>query len=363
MQNEKLFCLKCGAELTDENSHRAENQNEIGAYCVDCEAASFENLAALNGLHYGLFLNCARFDIPCVPSIVPADFGDTPDKKKTTDKWKDYLAAVLAHDDFKEGGKPFVFDSGEGCFFRIFGKKMTRSDFAEYCLTERALVERLPGTPAQREQWGTADLWQKTPMTTEIYNDLDRRYKKRRASYVGQTLTEQMDETLLKACRLDAIIEFLLQNGDVKAAKEAQTMLDNMLASEQMRKKDEKPVERFSMSGWQEAFEKFGFMKENDFVPKEEMMERHAALLTRPNKYPQPLDAAHQLELNVVNNARKNADQPMLNTLPCWMEITDEYGEFQKETSSEYRAALKYTGLTEVKFPKQNKKAKRSGDT
>ena len=176
-----------------------------------------------------------------------------------------------------------------------------------------------------------------------------------------------MEEVMMKACKLDAIIDKLLENGDANSAKSVQNMLDQMLASEQMRKKDEKPIEHFTLAGWEEAFEKFGFMREKDFVSKEEMMNRMADLIERRDKYSQPLDIAHQVLMNVVNNAKKNADQPMIDTLPAWMECEDQYGECAREPSEEYKRALRYCGTTEVKFdkskgkPAKEKTAKKKG--
>jgi hypothetical protein len=244
--NEKYYCVKCGCELTDDNCHSAHNDAGISAYCIDCEAASFENFVSVNGFHFGLFLNCARFDVPCIPRLVPADI--LQQKGTAKEKWKRYLNATLSDPEYRDGKKTFEFDSAENNMLRVFGKELAYSDFAKYIQHERQYAESLPGTASQREKWGTSDLWQGVPMTKDIYDDLDRRFGIRHQSYSGQTITPQMEETIVKACRFDAIIDKLLARGEAKAAKEIQTMLDSMLASEQMRKKDEKPVENTGVS-------------------------------------------------------------------------------------------------------------------
>lgn len=354
--SEKLYCPKCGRELTDENTHPAHNEYGVSLYCLDCESQTFENFAAQNGLHFGLFLNCARFDVPCEPTLVPRTFID--ENKPTKDKWREYVANLLASSKYTDETKTFEFDSGVNRFLRIFGKELSNKDFAAYVLNEQAIVQAKPGTQTQRDKWGEQPLWNDMPCTKEIYDDLDRRYSARVQSYNGQSISPQMEEVLQKACRWDAVIDHLIAKGDAKGAKEVQAMLDSMLASEQMRKKDEKPTEQFRYDAWIVAMEKSGFMQNKDFVGPEAMMNAMCAAMRRQGKYKQPLDVAHQFELNVYNAARKNADQPPIYSLPAWLEITDEYGEFEKVTSDEYRAALKYCGLTEVKIDKVEKTAK-----
>ena len=357
--SEKLYCLKCGTELTDENTHAAHNITGISPYCLDCEAECFENFAAQNGLHFALFLNCARFDVPCEPTLVPKTFED--ENKNTREKWREYICNLLASSKYKDETVTFEFDSGVNRFLRIFGREMANKDFAAYILTEQALVAAKPGTQTQRDKWGEQKLWGDMPCTKEIYDDLDRRYSARVQSYNGQSISPQMEEVLLKACKWDAVIDHLFEKGDAKGAREVQAMLDSMLASEQMRKKDEKPIEAFRFDAWIVAMEKSGYMVNRDFVGVENMMNAMCAAIMRKGKYKQPLDVAHQLEMNIINAARKNADQPLIYSLPAWLEAHDEYGEFEQVSSEAYKQALKYTGLTEVKVEKPQKSAKKKG--
>ena len=352
---DKLYCLKCGKPLTDENTHPAQNANGVSAYCLDCEAKSFDNFAGQNGLHFALFLNCARFDVPCEPSIVPENFAE---KGNTAQKWKDYIDALIKSPKYNEQMRSFEFDSGVNRFLRVFGKELSNKDFAGYMLAEQKLTEAKPGTQTQRDRWGEVKLWVDLPLTKEVYDDLDRRYASRMASYSGQTVTPQMEETVLKACRLDATLEHLLAKGESRPARDMQAILDNMLASEQMRKKDEKPVDAFRFDAWISAMEKSGYMLDRDFVGKEAMIEQITKAMRR-KKYRQPLDVAHQIEMNIINHARKNSDQPLLTELPEDMVVTDEYGEFEPTESDEYKKALVDTNLAKIKVPTKKGKEKK----
>lgn len=74
----------------------------------------------------------------------------------------------------------------------------------------------------------------------------------------------------------------------------------------------------------------------------------------RGKGYDQSLDAIHQLEMNIVNNARRNEDKQTLYELPSDMEITDELGEFSKKEGEEEKAAKAYAQLTKVRFSKES---------
>ena len=64
-------------------------------------------------------------------------------------------------------------------------------------------------------------------------------------------------------------------------------------------------------------------MKDGDFLSIPEMQNELIKVM-RGKGYKQTLDAAHQLEMNIINNARKNADQPIVYELP---EYTPEGGD------------------------------------
>lgn len=355
---EKLYCLRCGKALTDENTHPAQTMTGISSHCMDCEALAFENFAAQNGLHFALFLSCARFDVPCEPTLVPKTFEDP--QKNTREKWKEYIANLLASPKYGVQQRSFEFDSGINRFLRIFGKELSQKDFAAYMLAEQQIVSSKPGTQAQRDKWGEQKLWSDMPVDKEIYDDLDRRYSSRIQSYAGQTISPQMEDVLIKACRWDAVIDHLLAKGESRQAKEVQAMLDSMLASEQMRKKDEKPTAGFQLDAWIVAMERSGYMVDKDFSSKEKVIDSMLRALTRKGKYHQTLDVAHQVEMNIINHLRRNNDEPTEQGLPEDLVVTDEFGECDGDPE-EYEKALKDAKLSKLKVPTK-KKGKSSAD-
>ena len=75
--------------------------------------------------------------------------------------------------------------------------------------------------------------------------------------------------------------------------------------------------------------------------------------------YEQTLDAVYQLEMNIINNARRNEDLPTIFELPAEMEIKDNLGEFALEESEEEKDAKNYAKLTKVRIEKKPKGKKK----
>lgn len=158
---------------------------------------------------------------------------------------------------------------------------------------------------------------------------------------------------MIKVAKSNVIYDHLMRQGLVKMALDVQKNIDLLLASEQMRKKDEKPIANFTPDAWIDALEKSGLMQDGQFLPLSEIEDAMIAIM-RGKGYEQTLDCAHQLELNIINNAKRNADQPVIFELPQNMRITDELGEFESEESEEEKQAKADTHLTAVRF--ENKK-------
>lgn len=84
------------------------------------------------------------------------------------------------------------------------------------------------GTEEQIERWGKKPLLQNLPMSAEIYNELDRQYNNRFQSYNGQTITPTMQDTLIKVCKWNVCIDFLVSNGEMQAAKQLTEMVEKI---------------------------------------------------------------------------------------------------------------------------------------
>lgn len=348
-----LKCKQCGVELTDKNCY--ERVDGVSCDCEDCEQAFYDKLAEQMGFSLALYLCCVRYNVPCEPMLIPDDFGEKTFEGAEA-RWLWYLNALIESEKYLAKDNTIRgFTDGVKNMFRIFGKEMTEKDFSRYCLTEREKLDKLPGTAEQREQWGMQDLTKGLPMTTTIYNQLDAMYKIKVSRYKGVTLDEMLESTLRRLVKLEMAQEYLRSIGDFGGFDKVQKSIDNISASEQLRKKDEKPVENFTPDAWIDAFEKAGLMQDGQFLTLHEV-ENAMIKIMRGRGYEQTLDAAHQLELNIVNNARKNADQQTIFELPDDMRISDELGEFAKEETDDEKEAKAYAQLTTVRF--ENKKDK-----
>ena len=347
----KYYCHACGTELTEENSREVPSsysKTGISHLCLDCEQRRFNDYERLYGRALALFFSCMTFDVPCKPVVL-----DGTDFETTDEPWVLYVDMLLEKGQDRKGKEVLSFNEGVTNFLRLFGKDFTEKDFAAYLRNEREKAERLPGTPEQRERWGEEPLYRDIPMTSRIYDLLDRAYTVRVKTYAGQTLSDQQEVTLRNVARNDVIYSYAMSNGLIKLAKDIQKMSDEALASEQMRKKDEKPVEYFRPDAWIYALEKAGLMREGKFVDKDTVIKEIVDKQLKRRKYPQTLDIVDQTEFNIYNNARRNGDLQMAYALPSDMVVEDEYGECEPEPSEAEKQSMRYANCTKVQFEEE----------
>ena len=345
-------CARCGAVLSEDNCRAcARNLSGMSTLCIDCEQARFDELEKMNGACLALYFSCIAFDVPCLPLIPPSDF------ENCDEKWKVYISALMESDRYYRRGKPATFADGETNMRRIFGKDLTESDFLQYVKAQQAKLASLPGTEAQRKRWGTG-----ANMTTEKYDELDRLYEVRADSYRGQTITPQMDDTLMRVAKWSMAADELVAARNYRAAKDVQTMIDKELASEQMRKKDEKPIENLQLDTLVVELEKHGLMKEGKFLTFEETVEALVKNFIKQPKYRYSLDAADQMIFAMYNTMRENADLFIVNELPESLQIEDEHGEFLPEETENEKEARRYAGLAKLRHEKGDEPETASGD-
>lgn len=339
-----LLCVCCGSELTESNSFYAETESGFNPYCIKCQQTYFERLQATNGTHLALYFCCIKYDVPCNPLLLPGnvntdEFLETEEAKDGI--WIYYLRQIEQTKIYEDGEETPNFFDGVTNILRIFGKNFTERDFAKFVQYEQDLIESLEGTERQRERWGDA-------YTTEEYNELDRLYEGRKESFRGVTLTAQMEDTLVKVCRWNLKIDQYIDAGNIKPAKDLQAMVETALASESMRKKDEKPVEALRIDALVEALESFGLMQDGSFLTYDETVKALRDNLVKSKKYDYSLDVADQIILDILNNMRANEDLELLTELEEQYAAEDEYGEFEPEETEREIAAKRYAGLTKV---------------
>lgn len=343
-KKQKYTCVCCGDELNEHNSFYAETENGLNPFCKKCQQAYFERLQATSGTHLAIYFCCIRYDVPCDPMLLPENIASEDFLKTEEGKdgvWVYYLRRLedtKLYDDDAE--TPNFFD-GVTNLLRIFGKNFTERDFARFVQYEQSLIDSLEGTERQREKWGKG-------YNTDEYNELDRLYESRKESYRGLTLTAHMEDTLVKVCRWNLKIDQYVEKGNIGQAKHLQSMVETALASESMRKKDEKPVEALRIDALIDALETMGLMEDGCFLTYDETVEALRDNLIKSKKYDYSLDVADQIILDILNNIRANEDLELLTELEEQYAAEDAYGEFEAEETQREIAAKRYAGLTRV---------------
>lgn len=348
-------CWRCGVELNDDNCRPYEHSlSGYACMCLDCEEKRYQRLATIEGSFIALYHIAAMTDTILLPIVLDGIQDTFNDDKQG---WVTYISALAESGKDIKRGKRLGFADGVTSLTGLFGNDLSAKDFAERIRREKEKVAKQVGTELQRERWGglTADI-----KTQEDYDELDRLYESRASSYKGQTITPQMEETLVACAEWGFKRKKLIEKGNYDGAAKLSKMINDELANECMRKKDEKPIANFTPDAWIDALTKSGLMQDGQFMALPEIEDAMIKIL-RGKGYDQTLDAAHQLELHIVNYAKRNADQPTVFELPQDMEIVDGLGEFAKTESAEEREAKEYGNLTPVRFEgKPNEKPKRS---
>ena len=355
----KYFCHACGTELTEENSREVPSsysKTGISHLCLDCEQRRFNDYERIYGRALALFFSCMTFDVPCKPVVL-----DGTDFETTDEPWVLYVDMLLEKGQDRKGKEVLSFNEGVTNFLRLFGKDFTEKDFAAYLRNEREKAERLPGTPEQRERWGEEPLYRDIPMTSRIYDLLDRAYTVRVKTYAGQTLSDQQEVTLRNVARNDVIYSYAMSNGLIKLAKDIQKMSDEALASEQMRKKDEKPLEAYAIDAQINALERAGAVKDGKFLNLEGVQKAIWERFIKHRKFGYSIDAGDQMLAAIYSVMRTNADLFIPTEMPQEFELEDMYGEFEEEEQDTERENKRFAGMVPLMFEKENKQSGNGG--
>lgn len=222
----------------------------------------------------------------------------------------------------------------EQCKNKIINEKeeiSVLSPHRELTEEEKAALEKME---KQKQVWGTLPIWSGVIMNAEIYDELDRQYKIRCEEYKSVGLSLSQEETLREVVRLKVAASYLRSQGDDTFAK-ALKSADDLLASEQMRKKDEKPTENYRIDSHIVAMEKAGLIKDGKFMKYEQTAKAIAKNLPTKRKYDYSIDAADDILLDILNTMRTNSDKPLLEELPKNLQVQDSNGEFSERTEAE----------------------------
>ena len=189
-----------------------------------------------------------------------------------------------------------------------------------------------------KKEWGTGD--KSRPYTIDDYLQLDSIFETYSARLEKSGGMDEWQEDTLRSCtRMRLESDKCLAKGgkdNVDMASKLNKMIQEQLASEQLRKRDEKPIGIAQITGIVQAMaKKYGVGSELTYDEAVEICSKW--LLS--HKYPHTMDAAEHMLLSIINTTRENNDLPQFTDLPEEIQfpssMESEFAEKPNETENE----------------------------
>lgn len=198
-------------------------------------------------------------------------------------------------------------------------------------------------------QWGIGD--KEKPYTTDDYRQLDQifdTYSSRLEKSGG--MDEWQEDTLRSCSRMRLASDKCIAKGgkeNVDMASKYNKMIQDQLASEQLRKKDEKPLGIAQMDGITQAMaRKYGVGVEMTYDKAVEICSKWLM----SHKYPHTMDAAEHMMLAIINTTRENNDMPLFSELPEGTEFPKSMeSEFAEEPNEAEKEVYEYLNISREK--------------
>lgn len=267
----------------------------------------YNELRAVVGADVAAFIMCAWLDLPYDPEI-------------TASGWDGYLKKT------KQKGQDKHFRDGE-------------TDI------RAALEEGLADVDRWQREWGVGD--EANAYSPADYRRLDEIFKTLAARLQGSGGYDAQQEFTLRNCSHMALLrEKCIRKGDkesVSKAKDLDKMIADNLAAENLRKRDEKPVQTARLDGIVEAaYKKYGI---GISCTKDQVIEAIVKWLNERKRYDCSQDAAEQAIMAILNCTRMNSDLPILSELPTDAVLDRYSGEFDNSTEELNREQKTYDYL------------------
>lgn len=301
----------------------------------------FDKFETATNLLFAFFYNCIAYDIPFEPTALPQG-------KKTETPWADYLANL--QDNFlteKEDGERRGFLDGSTDILKLIKIK------------GKSPEENAEDEDEHKLKWGIGD--EGNPYSQEDYSRLDELFRTYSARLVAAGgMDEQQEDTLRTCCKMRLISDKALAKGtkeSIDLAAKLNKMIQDNLSAENLRKKDEKPMQDVRIDSIVDALEKAGLVKQGKILPlpdlQKALLERLGALGGKPShKYPYTLDAADQMIAIIINTMRQNDNLPEIVDITDNMRLDENVApEFADSPNKDEREA--YDGLGLVRFKQQ----------
>ena len=305
----------------------------------------YELLETTVGESLAYFYACIRFDKPFDMKALPGN--------GTKSKWTAYCNNLKKKKlDRTLGGGEYGFLDGLTDITKIFGDGLEHGNFTRAVSAEKSARDGRQGTKRQAADWGDGS--GKAPYTSDDYNEFDRIYNALCADFGGEQAVSAKQQLILRnVAKWTKQMNDAAEMGAIDKAKKLSSMIQENLASENLRKKDTKPVEDLRLDNMVQALERAGLLKNGKPCEPDEAFR---IFFGRPCKYPYTRDAADQMILINENRMRQNDGQPELIELPDEMRLRDDLGEFAEEPNEAEKEAYEKLGLVRMRPVKQKKK-------
>lgn len=267
------------------------------------ELQRYERLKAAVGGNMALYVMCAYLDIPFDPECA-------------CPKWETYLESIDTMQDFKDG----VTDP------------------------DKAMDEGRADMDRWLRVWGVGN--EKKPYTPSDYRRMDEIYEKMTERRRATGDMDGQQEDVFRFCARTAHQrDKLMATGDkddIDSAKKLDKMIQDNLAAENLRKKDEPVKPDIRIDGVVDRLNRIGLGPDMSF---NDVMSAFAAWAKRP-KYGCTLDAADKSILSIINCTRGNSDLPPLPELPEEDSLMEHQREFDATAARREESVYGYLNLS-----------------
>lgn len=202
-----------------------------------------------------------------------------------------------------------------------------------------------------RKVWGVGDT--SRPYSVEDYQKLDQTFETYSSRLEKSGGMDALQEDTLRSCsrmRLEAD-KALLKGGkdNVAVASTINKMIQEQLASEQLRKRDEKPIGVAKLDGIVDALaKKYGSGSELTYDQAIKICSQWLV----SHKYPHTMDAAEHMLLAIINTTRTNNDMPTLPELPEEAKLPESMmSEFEDAPSEAEKEVYEYLSIKRNRKP------------
>lgn len=293
------------AEPTAEQTEREKKESKLANY----QNSRYLNLSNQIGEDMARYCLCAAFNVAYFPDIDCLSF-------------EDYISQTNGMK-FKEG---------------ILKKR--QEDDTDVSAEQKKLWQKT---------WGIGD--KSNPYSIEDYQKLDQTFETYASRLEKSGGMDALQEDTLRSCsrmRLEADKAIVKGGKDnIAIASTLNKMIQEQLASEQLRKRDEKPIGIAKLDGIVDALaKKYGAGAELTY----EQATKICSQWLVSHKYPHTMDAAEHMLLAIINTTRQNNDMPILPDLPKEAMFPETLEtEFEEEPNENEKEVYEYLNINRFK--------------